>query len=108
MIDLATEQTFPLPEAARYLPKGRRGRPVHFTTLLRWVLDGVVSPAGDRVRLEALRLGSKWITSREALQRFVEAQTPAVDGAETPALRTPTRRQKASDRAARELERLGI
>jgi Protein of unknown function (DUF1580) len=106
VIDLATEQTFPLPEAARYLPKGRRGRPLHFTTLLRWVLDGVKTPGDGRVRLEAVRLGGKWITSREALQRFVEAQTPTL--AEPAPMRTSGRRQRASERAAAELARMGV
>jgi hypothetical protein len=108
MIDLTAEETFPLPHAAKYLPKGRRGRPVHFTTLLRWVLDGVAAPSGNRVRLEALRVGSRWVTSKEALQRFAEALTPAASMICTPALRTPTMRQKAVERAARELERMGV
>jgi hypothetical protein len=106
-INLATETTFPLPQASKYLPNGRRGRPVHFTTLLRWVLDGVVGPAGQRIRLEAIRLGSKWVTSKEALQRFAEALTPAVDEP-LPTPRTPISRQKASERAAKELERMGV
>jgi Protein of unknown function (DUF1580) len=108
MIDLTAEQTFPLPQAAKYLPKGRRGRPVHFTTLLRWVLDGVAGPGGQRVRLEALRLGGKWITSREALQRFCTSQTPAIGGTDAAAPRTPGRRQRASEKAAAALKLMGV
>jgi hypothetical protein len=70
-------------------------------------MDGARGPNGERVKLEALRLGGRWVSSREALQRFAEALTPHTD---TPAsaTRTPRQRRRASERAARELERLGI
>jgi hypothetical protein len=106
-IDLAVETVFPLPEASRYLPKGRKGRPVHFTCLLRWVLVGSRGPDGQRVRLEAIRIGGRWCTSKEALQRFGEALTPAVGDA-SPTPRTPTSRQKASEKAAKQLEKMGV
>ena len=42
-----------LAAAARMLPPGRRGRPAHLSTVLRWVVGGVKLPGGDVVRLEA-------------------------------------------------------
>jgi hypothetical protein len=52
-------------------------------------------------------LASKWITSRQALSRFLQAQTlPAVDEQATP--RTVSARNRAAERASRELERAGI
>jgi hypothetical protein len=107
-IDLTTETTVSLSQAARLLPPGRRGRPVTLSCLLRWVLDGVKTPSGELVRLEALRLGGRWVTSREALQRFAEALTPRLAGDRPRTPRTPTTRQRAAESAARELDRLGI
>ncbi len=52
----------------------RRGRVNEL--VLRWILHSARNPAGEIVRLEAVRLGSRWMTSREALQRFAEQLTP--------------------------------
>jgi hypothetical protein len=111
MLDLAAEQPIALKDACRLVPPARNGHRTHLSTLLRWILTGARSPAGGRVRLEAVRIGSRWMTSREALQRFAEALTPRLDAGSvstTPALRTPTERRRASERAARELEQLGV
>jgi hypothetical protein len=67
----------------------------------------VKSPSGDLVKLEACRLGGRWMTSREALQRFSERLTPELGAAQsTP--RSPAARRKASDRAEQELQQLGF
>jgi hypothetical protein len=104
------ETTLGLVEAAQFLPRGRNSSRPHLSTLLRWILTGAKSPTGEVVRLEAVRLGSKWITSREALARFAERLTPSLAdiAAEQRAPRSPSARQRASQRAAKELERVGI
>jgi hypothetical protein len=108
MLDLTAEQPIPLAAACALVPPGRNGKRTHLSTLLRWILSGARGPGGERIRLEAARLGGRWVTSREALQRFAEALTPAGAG-ETPAApRTAGARRRASDRAAAELSRLGI
>jgi hypothetical protein len=107
-IDLTTESTLTLAQAARLLPPGRRGRPVSMSCVLRWVLIGTRTPSGDRVRLEAVRLGGRWLTSREALQRYADVLTPRLDGLPAPTPRSPTSLRRASERAAAELERIGI
>ncbi len=107
-VDLTTETILSLPEAARSLPAGRRNRPVSMSCIFRWITSGVKLPSGDVVRLEAVRLGGRWLTSKEALQRFADAQTPRLDGEPEATPRTPTTRQRASARAAEELERCGI
>jgi hypothetical protein len=77
-------------------------------------MTGVVGPSGQRVYLEAARLGGRWVTTPAAIRRFVAAQTPAHGDASkpttdtTPTPRTPSKRRKASERAAEELERVGI
>jgi hypothetical protein len=49
------------------------------------------------------------VTSREALQRFAERLTPHLDPATTSGTpQTPGQRQRAAERAERELDKLGI
>ncbi len=107
-IDLQNETTISLSAAARFLPTGRRGRPVSLSCVLRWVLTGAAGPSGQRVRLEAVRLGGRWITSREALQRFAERLTPHLSSDEVLAPRSPANRLARSRRTAHELDKLGI
>lgn len=69
-VNLACEELLTLNEAAKVLPRLRRGRGVHVNTLYRWISRG---RAG--VRLEAIKVGRTWLTSREALQRFGDRLT---------------------------------
>ncbi|OAI41453.1 hypothetical protein AYO40_03080 [Planctomycetaceae bacterium SCGC AG-212-D15] len=106
-IDINSEDLLPLSAAARLLPPMRRGRPVSTSCLFRWIADGVKTPGGEVVRLEAIRMGGRWLTSKQALQRFAERQTPEREGQQT-IPRSPTSRQRAVERANRQLESLGI
>jgi hypothetical protein len=74
---------------------------------LRWILDGVKTPRGV-ARLEGLRLGGRWLTSVEALQRFAAEQTPSFDAGSTALLQTPAAHRRASERAAKKLDEIGI
>jgi hypothetical protein len=85
-----------------------RGEKTHISTILRWIVRGAKAPDGSRVRLEAVRLGGRWFTSKEALQRFAESLTPRLDSTTAPTPRTNLRRRQASEGAAAELERLGL
>ncbi|QDV64617.1 DUF1580 domain-containing protein [Crateriforma conspicua] len=50
---------------------GRRCRPDK-ATMTRWIQRGV----GDtKVKLEAIRLGRQWFTSRQSITRFIEARS---------------------------------
>jgi hypothetical protein len=109
VLDLTTETPLPLAAAAKLVPPGRSGKRTHLSTILRWIMRGARSPSGEVVRLEAVRLGSRWVTSRQALQRFSERLTPRLDGVPPHSpRRTPTQRQRASERAGKELEGFGI
>jgi hypothetical protein len=108
VINLTTEAALSLAAAAKLLPPARNGRRCHLSTILRWVLRGAKAPDGTIVRLEACRVGSRWLTSREALQRFSERLTPRLDTQPAPAARTHSRRRRAAERAAAELERRGV
>lgn len=107
-IDLRSETTIGLSQVGNYLPTGRFGSRVSVSCALRWVLDGVRLRSGEVVRLEALRLGGRWITSVEALERFAARQTPVLDTERERPIRTPAARQRASARAARKLDESGI
>jgi excisionase family DNA binding protein len=77
-----------LAAAARLLGKiGRGDAAVHPATLTRWIHQG---------RLRAVRVGSKWATTREWVEEFVAAGTAAV----LPAVPTPERSPADRDRAA--------
>jgi hypothetical protein len=106
-IEFRNESILSLAAAARMLPPGRRGRPVSLSCILRWIVDGVKLRSGETVRLEGFRLGGRWLTSIEALERFAARQTPdPVD--RHAAMRPPAGRQRASARAQRELEKIGM
>ncbi len=110
MIDLSTEKTLSLTQAAHepIFPPGRKGARPTLSCVLRWVLKGLKGPHGRLIRLEAVRLGGRWITSREAIQRFADALTPRLDGEPAPVPRTPCQRRKAAERAERELDEARI
>ena len=65
MIDTATETILTLTEAAKRLPRRRRGRKTHLSTLYRWT-----GPGCRGVILEHIQIGATRATSVEALQRF--------------------------------------
>jgi len=108
MLDLQTENPIPLITAAKLVPPSRSGKRTHISTLMRWILTGSKSPSGKVVRLEAIRLGGRWLTSREALLRFSERLTPQFDGEPAPPPRSPAARTRASERAAKQLDAIGI
>jgi hypothetical protein len=97
-----------LTQAARRVPRTRQDRPVTIGCLVRWITAGVIGPGGQRVRLEAARLAGRWVTTPGAIRRFVQAQTPRAEGGDAPAPRSPGKRERAAERAARELDRVGI
>lgn len=92
------------------VPGHRDNARAHYSTLFRWVTKGVPTPAGGRVRLRAVKVGTKWCSTDEWFAEFVaattEAAAPAADA--PPPLRSPAARTRAADAAAAELEREGI
>lgn len=65
LIDVASEDLFPLSHLARRLPRRRQGRPVAPSTVHRWRCPGIRG-----VRLECLRVGGCWHTSMPAFMEF--------------------------------------
>lgn len=108
---LSEEGYISLARAASRFPGHRGAERLHPATLTRWILKGARGLDGRRVRLEADRVGSRWLTSEPALRRFTDAlggsddSTAGVPGPSHP--RSPTSRQKASARAAAALRAMG-
>lgn len=96
---LTSEGLFPATRKAREVNR-------HPSWLLRCILCGVKLADGQRLRLEAIRVGGTWFTSEAAWRRFLEAQQPA-ESQERPTLRSPAERQRASEAAERELVAAG-
>jgi hypothetical protein len=115
MIDVLGNDALTLTQATKLLPPGRNGARAQISTLIRWIINGVKKSDGSRIRLEAQRLGCKWITSRAAIAQFSQELTPQLsdEQQQTPAPssvapRTPGQRQRAADQAAKRLEAVGI
>jgi hypothetical protein len=82
------------------------GPPIHTATVTRWCLRGVKLTNGQRVNLEHVRCGGKILTTRQAIIRFLTAQTQRPDEVDAP--RTATERNRAADKATKELASMGI
>ncbi|MCE9566599.1 MAG: DUF1580 domain-containing protein [Planctomycetes bacterium] len=114
---ILSETGITVSELASRIPGTGLGSRINTCTVTRWIMRGVLGPDGNRVCLEAAKIGGKWVTSLEAYERFVAATTnhsvpPAGDAipadiSRSQCHRTPTERQKASVLAATELARRG-
>jgi hypothetical protein len=102
---LHNETLISLSQAAARFPGHRGAARLHPATLTRWILKGATAVDGHRVKLEAIRIGCRWLTSEPALQRFADALSAPPTGGTPP--RSPTARQKASERAGAELRAMG-
>lgn len=102
MIDINAEELVTLRQAARMLPKRRQDRPIHVSTLFRWVQAGVKG-----IKLEHVVIGGALHTSKQALQRFADALTAQRSG-EAPNLNNSTTARKAHEAAVRACEEAGI
>ena len=106
-IDITSDDTMTLTEACRILPRGRNGAKPHISTLVRWITDGAPATDGRRVRLSAVRVGGKWITSRAALREFSALLTPHLEPDMPPPL-TPSKRRREEEERGKRLEKVGI
>jgi hypothetical protein len=120
--EIAAGHALSLPEVARRMPSYRRkrtggtdekpeyGEPLSVSpcTVWRWITEGVRLPDGRRVRLEAARVSGRWLTSEQALARWLAAQTPDLDAPTPPAPRSPGRRAAERRAAGATLDAAGI
>lgn len=106
---LTDEGLLSMSAAARMYGESRPGHATHKSTVTRHALAGVRLPDGSTLRLEAVRVAGRLMTSRAAVLRFFERQQSDTTSPPTPpAPRSPAQRSKASARAAAELDKLGV
>ena len=77
MISLKDDELIPVREVPRFLSRPGR-KPVHFTTVYRWISRGI---GGER--LEAVRVGGTMYTTTRALEEWIERISPPPPAADT-------------------------
>jgi hypothetical protein len=83
---------------ARLVCLEQTSRPIHAGTIIRWITRGVCV-RGQTVKLDAIRLGGRWVTSRSALDRFMARLTAASSAeAAPPSVATPATEDERADR----------
>ena len=109
--NLLHEHLISLGQVARRIPP-YRGCKTNPSTIFRWLRDGVKLPNGTSLRLEGIRLAGRWLTSQEAVDRFLAEQNAACNPNAEPSvaspIRTAVKRRKASEEAAEELEKMSV
>ena len=109
LVEIQSGGGLSLSAAGRLFPAHRGDGTVDPSTVFRWVTKGARAADRRAVRLEAVRVGGRWLTSKGAITRFVAllTTTDSAVPASLPAARSTTTRRKSSERAARELQRRG-
>ena len=91
-IDLSRPTHRPAQAARRIPPFRYRGNgrgdlapvPTHPSTIIRWIVVGVTLSDGTRLKLDAARLPSGWVTSEDALRDFIARITADRNGERLP------------------------
>ncbi len=76
MVEMLAQHNLGLGEIARMLP-GRNGKPLSESTIKNWIVRGVPTTGGERIKLAAMRVGSRWAISRQDLEEFLGRQNAA-------------------------------
>lgn len=108
MNPVLAETLLSLTDLAKRCPRGRGAGPTHCAhraTVLRWVVRGV-RVGSARVKLEACRVGGRWVTSEQAYERFVTACGAAAGAEPVARQRTPAQARRAADAAGRAIRKL--
>jgi hypothetical protein len=71
-INLAKERPVSIKLARQTLFPQPNGSPISPATSYRWIGKGILAKDGQRVRLEAVRLGRELVTTEAAVQRFLD------------------------------------
>ena len=109
---LRDEKLISLAAAAKLVPGHRANANVNASTVWRWICKGAKTTAGAVVKLEAVRIGQRWLTSREALDRFIQNLTDGSTGptSATPPttlpITSPSARARRAEAATNELDQL--
>ena len=86
-----------------------REKHLKISTIFRWISKGLPSADGSRVRLEAVRRGRTWLTSRAAMRRFFAALPTSSSASEVSTADSLHPHHRAADDAKSQLrDRYGI
>jgi Protein of unknown function (DUF1580) len=99
------EKLIGLGEAARSLPGYRDNQGMHPSAVWRWIVNGAKGKDGQRVKLEAVRIGNRWLTSKEALVRFSSALTETT--ADVPQVRSHAATSRVAKKVGEVLQKMG-
>jgi ATP:corrinoid adenosyltransferase len=108
--EIQTGSGISLSTTSKMFPNHRGKGTADPSTVFRWVTKGTKTMVGKFVKLEAVRVGGRWLTSKEAVVRFVAALTSAATPTASNNPNTNPRnsaRQKESEEAAKLLEQMG-
>lgn len=105
LLEIRDGHALGMADAAHLVP-GTKGGTANASTIFRWCSDGVRLRNGQRLKLESVRVGKRVMTSGPALERFIMATTESYNTDPEP-VRTPTARQRASEKATKELKAIG-
>lgn len=100
MIDIFTESLVTLNQARAYPVFHTNGRRASIHKLYRLTLQGTKDANGNRVQLETVRTPTGLMTSREAVERFIQRLTNPDNHVPNP---TPRVRQDQITKAEQEL-----
>lgn len=107
LAEIEAGQGLSLSAAGRLFPAFRGQGRVGPSTTFRWATKGAKAQGGELVKLEAIRVGGRWLTSRSAITRFVAALTEHSSPAGAPPSRTPSQRRRACEAANQRLKQMG-
>ncbi|MBM3983734.1 MAG: DUF1580 domain-containing protein [Planctomycetes bacterium] len=94
-----------LSAAARLFPAHRGTGRASPSTVWRWIKTGTRTSDGRAVKLEAARLGTRWLTSKAAINRYMAALTPTTDTPPTvPPTQTAAQQRRGHKAAMRALD----
>lgn len=105
-IQLMSEKLKPLMDLDFYRPN------LSYQSRFRYSRKGMRSADGKRfVRLEAVKVGARWLSSQAAVDRLIAAvnePTPKQTSPEATPSRTPSQRQAENERSRRVLDAEGV
>jgi hypothetical protein len=90
-------------DSLRLIDLARRFK-VCISTCFRWIVKGLPTGNGSRVKLEALKRGKCWFTSEAAVKRFFAALPKSEPTPAAAPMRTPCKFKRDNARAEQALE----
>jgi hypothetical protein len=74
-VSLTSSRRLSIAQAARLYGEFEDGKPTSPETVIRHIKKGCIGPDGSRVHLQGFKLGGRWVTTVDAVERFIAALT---------------------------------